>query len=54
MTALTRGEGRFLGGRPPYGYRLVDAGLHPHPDKAALGVRLHRLDVDPQTGPVVV
>jgi hypothetical protein len=26
-------EGRFLGGRPPYGYMLVDAGPHPDPAK---------------------
>lgn len=29
MRAQTREEGRFLGGRPLYGYRLVDAGPHP-------------------------
>jgi site-specific DNA recombinase len=23
-------EGRYLGGRPPYGYRLIDAGPHPN------------------------
>ena len=40
-------EGRFLGGRPPYGYRLVDAGPHPNPAKAADGERLHRLEPDP-------
>ncbi len=46
-------EGRFLGGRPPYGYRLVDAGPHPNPAKAADGRRLHVLEPDPVTAPVV-
>ena len=32
MAAQTREQGRYLGGRPPYGYRLADAG--PHPDNA--------------------
>jgi hypothetical protein len=45
--------GRFLGGRPPYGYRLVDAGPHPNPEKARDGKRLHRLDPDPVAAPVV-
>jgi hypothetical protein len=31
MAAQTR-QARYLGGRPPYGYRLADAG--PHPNKA--------------------
>jgi site-specific DNA recombinase len=31
MGAQTATQGRFLGGRPPFGYRLVDAGPHPHP-----------------------
>jgi DNA invertase Pin-like site-specific DNA recombinase len=53
MAAQTATQGRFLGGRPPYGYRLVDAGHHPHPAKAALGGRLHRLEPDPLTAPVV-
>ncbi|QGK72255.1 recombinase family protein [Allosaccharopolyspora coralli] len=46
-------EGRFLGGRPPYGYRLTDAGPHPNPAKAADGKRLHQLELDPETAPVV-
>jgi site-specific DNA recombinase len=53
MSAQTATEGRFLGGRPPYGYRLVDAGPHPHPGKAAVGARLHRLEPDPATAEVV-
>ena len=46
-------EGRFLGGRPPYGYQLADAGPHPNPGKAAVGQRLHRLEVDPVAAPIV-
>ena len=29
IAAQTREQGRYLGGRPPYGYRLADAGPHP-------------------------
>ena len=29
MAAQTREQGRYLGGRPPYGYQLADAGPHP-------------------------
>ncbi len=46
-------EGRFLGGRPPYGYQLGDAGPHPNPSKAALGQRLHVLEPDPETATIV-
>ncbi|MDQ3484759.1 MAG: recombinase family protein [Actinomycetota bacterium] len=53
MAAQAAIEGRFLGGRPPYGYRLADAGPHPNPGKAADGKRLHRLEPDPQTSRVV-
>lgn len=37
MSAQAATQGRFLGGRPPYGYRLADAGPHPNPDKAGDG-----------------
>ena len=53
MAAQAQVEGRFLGGRPPYGYRLVDAGPHPNPAKAADGRRLHVLEPDPVASPVV-
>ncbi|MET7392029.1 recombinase family protein [Dactylosporangium sp. NPDC005572] len=49
MRAQIRDEGRFLGGRPLYGYRLVDAGPHPNPMHAKWGRRLQRYDVDPVT-----
>ena len=54
MATQAATEGRFLGGRPPYGYRLEDAGPHPHPAKAAQGIPLHRLEPDPLTAPIVV
>lgn len=54
MAAQAATQGRFLGGRPPYGYRLADAGPHPNPGKAALGIRIHRLEPDPVSAPVVV
>jgi hypothetical protein len=47
MASQTRIEGRFLGGRPPSGFLLVDAGPHPNPAKAAEGRRLQRLEADP-------
>ncbi|HEX8344406.1 MAG TPA: recombinase family protein [Actinoplanes sp.] len=53
MKAQTELEGRYLGGRPPYGYRLADAGAHPNPGKAADGKRLHKLEPDPVTAPTV-
>ncbi|MHB2023615.1 MAG: recombinase family protein [Mycobacteriales bacterium] len=53
MAAQAATEGRFLGGRPPYGYALADAGAHPNPGKAAIGQRLHRLEPDPATAPIV-
>jgi site-specific DNA recombinase len=53
MAAPARHEGRFLGGRPPYGYMIGDLGPHPNPSKAAVGQRLHRLEPDPITSLVV-
>ena len=53
MSTQARDQGRHLGGRPPYGYRLVDAGPHPNRDHARWGRRLHRLDPDPVTAPQV-
>jgi site-specific DNA recombinase len=53
MRVQTRDQGRHLGGRPPYGYRLVDAGPHPNRAHARWGRRLHRLDPDPVTAPHV-
>ncbi|WP_326553390.1 recombinase family protein [Micromonospora sp. NBC_01813] len=53
MRAQVREQGRHLGGRPPYGYRLVDAGPHPNTAHARWGRRLHRLAPDPVTAPHV-
>ena len=52
MRAHTK-AGRWLGGRPPYGYRIADAGPHPNPSKAVSGVRLHQLEPDPEAAAVV-
>jgi site-specific DNA recombinase len=53
MAAQAQHEGRFLGGRPPYGYKLADGGPHPHPGKAADGRRLHALAVDEPAAAIV-
>jgi site-specific DNA recombinase len=53
MAAQTREQGRYLGGRPPYGYRLADAGPHPNKAHAAWGRRAHCLAPDPGTAHVV-
>ena len=54
MAAQTLEQGRYLGGRPPYGYRLADAGPHPNRAHAAWGRRAHRLEPDPVTAPIVM
>ena len=47
-------EGRYLGGRPPYGYELVRTGVaHPNPEKARQGVELTKLAPQPETAEVV-
>ena len=53
MAAQAAIEGRFLGGRPPYGYRLADAGPHPNPAKAAIGLRSKHLEPNPAAAPIV-
>jgi site-specific DNA recombinase len=53
MATLTIEQGRYLGGRPPYGYRLGDAGPHPNKAHAAWGRRAHRLEPDPEAAHVV-
>ena len=53
MNAQVALDGRYQGGRPPYGYRLADAGPHPNPAKAADGRRLHVLEPHPDYAPIV-
>jgi DNA invertase Pin-like site-specific DNA recombinase len=53
MAAQTVEQGRYLGGRPPYGYRLGDAGPHPNKAHAAWGRRAHKLEPDPETAHIV-
>ena len=53
MRAQVRLQGRYLGGRPPYGHRLVDGGPHPNRTHSGWGRRLQRLDPDPVTAPHV-
>ena len=45
MAAQTLEQGRYLGGRPPRGYRLGDAG--PHPNRARRGLGAARTSWSP-------
>jgi hypothetical protein len=53
MATQTREQGRYLGGRPPYGYRLADAGPHANRVHAGWGRRAHRLEPDPAGSPAI-
>jgi hypothetical protein len=53
MRAQTCLQGRFLGGRPPYRYRLVNAGPHPNRAHANWGRQAHQLEPDLTTAPWV-
>ena len=53
MAVQVREQGRYLGGRPPYGYRLADAGPHPNKAHAAWGRRARRLEPDPEMAHIV-
>ncbi|MFD4407710.1 recombinase family protein [Nocardia sp. NPDC058499] len=53
MDAQVLNEGRHQGGRPPYGYLVVDGPPHPNPNRAADGLRLRILSLDAATAPVV-
>ncbi|WP_051799996.1 recombinase family protein [Catenuloplanes japonicus] len=49
MRVQARDQGRYLGGRPPYGYMLVEIGPHPNPAHARWGRMLLGLAPDPVT-----
>ncbi|MEV6228104.1 recombinase family protein [Saccharopolyspora shandongensis] len=53
MDAQVINSGRHQGGRPPYGYAVVDGGPHPHPGKAAEGRRLRILVIDEPAAEVI-
>jgi len=54
MAAQAATEGRFLGGRPPHGYRLIASARTPIRARPAAGQRPHGLEADSSAAPVVV
>jgi DNA invertase Pin-like site-specific DNA recombinase len=54
MDAQVVNEGRYQGGRAPYGYVVVDAGPHPNPRKAVEGYRLRVMVLDEPAANVVL
>lgn len=53
MAEQVKHQGRYQGGRAPYGYRVEPYDRHPNPRKSAEGYRLKRLAIDPETAPIV-
>ncbi|MEV0768710.1 recombinase family protein [Nocardia salmonicida] len=53
MDAQVLNEGRHQGGRPPYGYLVVDGPPHPNPHRAADNLKLRILSLDAAAAPVV-
>lgn len=53
MDAQVVNDGRYQGGRAPYGYVVVDGGPNPNPRKAAEGFRLRLLAIDDGPAEVV-
>ena len=53
MTVQVLEQGRYEGGRVPYGYLLTDVGPHPNRRLARRGVRLQQFDAEPTTAPIV-
>ncbi|MFC9964601.1 recombinase family protein [Nocardia ignorata] len=53
MDAQVLNEGRHQGGRPPYGYTVIDGPPHPNPNRAADNLKLRILSIDAAAAPVV-